>query len=563
MRTSKFFIATQKEVPAEAEIVSHRLMLRASLIRRLSAGIYTWLPLGLRVVRKVEAIVREEMNRAGALELAMPVVQPAELWRESGRWQAYGPELLRFRDRHEREFVMQPTSEEVVTDLARSELKSYRQLPLHFYQIQSKFRDERRPRFGIMRGREFVMKDGYSFHADYRDLEREYHNMYDTYTRIFSRLGLKFRAVAADTGAIGGTGSHEFHVLAESGEDAIAFCPQSDYAANVELAEALSPATRPAAKETMRKVPTPGMTKCEAVAELLKLPLTRTVKAVAVMHDEQFILLLVRGDHELNEIKAQKVIGLFRFATEGEIQRHLHCPAGYIGPVGAKVRVVADRMVAAMADFVCGANQEGYHLAGVNWGRDASEPEVADIRNVVAGDPSPDGKGKLDIVRGIEVGHIFQLRTKYSEAMGATFLDEKGAARPFEMGCYGIGVTRIVGAAIEQNHDARGIIFPAAIAPFSACIVPIGYHKSTAVREAAERVYAELGAAGIDVLLEDREERPGVLFADMDLIGIPHRIVVGERGLVAGNAEYKARRDDKGSDVPLASAAALLLKKLA
>jgi len=434
---------------------------------------------------------------------------------------------------------------------------------VHFYQIQSKFRDERRPRFGIMRGREFVMKDGYSFHADYRDLEREYHNMYDTYTRIFSRLGLKFRAVAADTGAIGGTGSHEFHVLAESGEDAIAFCPQSDYAANVELAEALSPATRPAAKETMRKVPTPGMTKCEAVAELLKLPLTRTVKAVAVMHDEQFILLLVRGDHELNEIKAQKVIGLFRFATEGEIQRHLHCPAGYIGPVGAKVRMVADRTVAAMADFVCGANQEGYHLAGVNWGRDASEPEVADIRNVVAGDPSPDGKGKLDIVRGIEVGHIFQLRTKYSEAMGATFLDEKGAARPFEMGCYGIGVTRIVGAAIEQNHDARGIIFPAAIAPFSACIVPIGYHKSTAVREAAERVYAELGAAGIDVLLEDREERPGVLFADMDLIGIPHRIVVGERGLVAGNAEYKARRDDKGSDVPLASAAALLLKKLA
>ncbi|TMH26779.1 MAG: proline--tRNA ligase [Betaproteobacteria bacterium] len=563
MRTSKFFIATQKEVPAEAEIVSHRLMLRASLIRRLSAGIYTWLPLGLRVVRKVEAIVREEMNRAGAIELAMPVVQPGELWRESGRWQAYGPELLRFKDRHEREFVIQPTSEEVVTDLARSELKSYRQLPVHFYQIQSKFRDERRPRFGIMRGREFVMKDGYSFHADYRDLEREYHNMYDTYTRIFSRLGLKFRAVAADTGAIGGTGSHEFHVLAESGEDAIAFCPQSDYAANVELAEALSPATRPAAKETMRKVPTPGMTKCEAVAELLKLPLTRTVKAVAVMHDEQFILLLVRGDHELNEIKAQKFIGLFRFATEGEIQRHLHCPAGYIGPVGAKVRVVADRTVAAMADFVCGANQEGYHLAGVNWGRDASEPEVGDIRNVVAGDPSPDGKGKLDIVRGIEVGHIFQLRTKYSEAMGATFLDEKGAARPFEMGCYGIGVTRIVGAAIEQNHDARGIIFPAAIAPFSACIVPIGYHKSTAVREAAERVYAELGAAGIDVLLEDREERPGVLFADMDLIGIPHRIVVGERGLAAGNAEYKARRDDKGSDVPLASAAALLLKKLA
>jgi len=563
MRTSRFFIATQKEVPAEAEIVSHRLMLRASLIRRLSAGIYTWLPLGLRVVRKVEAIVREEMNRAGALELAMPVVQPGELWRESGRWQAYGPELLRFRDRHEREFVLQPTSEEVITDLARSELKSYRQLPVHFYQIQTKFRDERRPRFGIMRGREFVMKDGYSFHADHRDLEREYRNMYDTYTRIFSRLGLRFRAVAADTGAIGGTGSHEFHVLAESGEDAIAFAPQSEYAANVELAEALAPGARPAPQDTMRKLPTPGMTTCEQVAELLKLPLQRTVKALAVMHDEQFILLLVRGDHELNEIKAQKLLGLFRFASEAEIRSHLQSPAGYIGPVGAKVRVVADRTVAAMADFVCGANEEGYHLAGVNWGRDAPEPEVADLRNVVAGDPSPDGKGKLEIVRGIEVGHIFQLGTKYSEAMGATFLDEKGAARPFEMGCYGIGVTRIVGAAIEQNHDARGILFPAPIAPFRVCIVPIGYHKSAAVRAAAERVHAELEAAGIDVLLEDREERPGVLFADMDLAGIPHRIVLGERGLAAGNAEYKARRDEKGADVPLADVVALLQQKLA
>jgi prolyl-tRNA synthetase len=563
MKTSKFFIATQKEVPAEAEIVSHRLMLRASLIRRLAAGIYTWLPLGLRVVRKVETIVREEMNRAGALELAMPVVQPGELWRESGRWQAYGPELLRFRDRHEREFVIQPTSEEVITELARSELKSYRQLPVHFYQVQTKFRDERRPRFGIMRGREFVMKDGYSFHADYRDLEREYRNMYDTYTRIFTRLGLKFRSVAADTGAIGGTGSHEFHVLADSGEDAIAFSPQSDYAANVELAEALSPGARPAPKDAMRKLPTPGMTKCEAVAELLKLPLERTVKAVAVMHDEEFVLLLIRGDHELNEIKTQKVIGLFRFASEAEIVRHLHCPAGYIGPVGAKLRVVADRTVAAMADFVCGANEAGFHLAGVNWGRDAPEPEVADIRNVVAGDPSPDGQGKLDIVRGIEVGHIFQLRTKYSEAMGAAFLDEKGAARPFEMGCYGIGVTRIVGAAIEQNHDARGIIFPAAIAPFEACIVPIGYHKSQAVRTAADQMYQKLCELGIDVLLDDREERPGVLFADMDLIGIPHRVVIGERGLAAGNAEYKARRDEKASDVALAEVVPLLQKKLA
>ena len=570
MKTSKFFIATQKEVPAEAEIVSHRLMLRASLIRRLAAGIYTWQPLGLRVMRKVEAIVRAEMNRAGAIELLMPVVQPAELWRESRRWDEYGPELLRFRDRHERDFVIQPTSEEVITDLARSELKSYRQLPVHFYHIQTKFRDERRPRFGVMRSREFVMKDGYSFHADKRDLEREYRNMYDTYTRIFSRLGLKFRAVAADTGAIGGTGSHEFHVLADSGEDAIAFSRESDYAANVELAEALSPGARPAPRETMRKLPTPGMTKCEAVAELLKLPLERTVKAVAVVHDAEFVLLFVRGDHELNEIKAQKVIGPFRFASEAEILRHLPSPAGYIGPptggsgpVGTKVRVVADRTVAAMADFVCGANQEGYHLAGVNWGRDAPEPEVADIRKVVSGDPSPDGQGKLEIVRGIEVGHIFQLGTKYSEAMGAAFLDEKGAPRPFEMGCYGIGITRIVGAAIEQNFDQRGIVFPSAIAPFEACIVPIGYHKSEAVRSAAGRIYDELRGRGIDVLLDDREERPGVLFADMDLIGIPHRVVIGERGLAAGNAEYKARRDEKGADVPLAEVVPLLVRKLA
>jgi prolyl-tRNA synthetase len=563
MKTSKFFIATQKEVPAEAEIVSHRLMLRAGLIRRLSAGIYTWLPLGLRIVRKVETIVREEMNRAGALELVMPVVQPGELWQESGRWQAYGPELLRFKDRHERDFVMQPTSEEVITDLARSELKSYRRLPVHFYQIQTKFRDERRPRFGIMRGREFVMKDGYSFHADSADLEREYRNMYDTYTRIFTRLALRFRAVAADTGAIGGTGSHEFHVLAESGEDAIAFCPQSDYAANVELAEALAPGARPAAREAMRKVPTPGKTKCEAVAELLGLPLERTVKAVAVMHERDFILLLVRGDHELNEIKAQKVIGAFRFASEAEIREHLHSPPGYIGPVAAKARVVADRTVAAMADFVCGANDEGYHLAGVNWGRDLPEPEAADIRNVVPGDPSADGKGKLEIVRGIEVGHIFQLRTKYSEAMGAKFLDAAGAEKPFEMGCYGIGVTRVVAAAIEQNHDERGVIFPAPIAPFEVAIVPIGYHKSEAVRGAAAKLYDRLLEAGVDVLMDDRDERPGVLFADMDLIGIPHRIVISERGLAAGKAEYKGRRDEKAADVPLDEVVATLMKKLA
>jgi prolyl-tRNA synthetase len=562
MKTSKFFIATQKEVPAEAEIVSHRLMLRASLIRRLSAGIYTWLPLGFRVLRKVETIVREEMNRAGALELVMPVVQPAELWQQSHRWEEYGPELLRFKDRHERDFVMQPTSEEVITDLARNELKSYRRLPVHFFHIQTKFRDERRPRFGVMRSREFVMKDGYSFHADYADLEREYRNMHDTYTRIFTRLGLKFRAVAADTGAIGGTGSHEFHVLADSGEDAIAFSPESGYAANVELAEAVSPGARAAAKEPMKKVPTPGKTTCEDVAKLLGLPLQRTVKAVAVMHDRDFILLLVRGDHALNEIKTQKLVGAFRFATEAEIQQALGCKAGYIGPVGAKVKLIADRTVGAMADFVCGANDEGYHLTGVNWGRDAPEPAVADIRNVVEGDASPDGKGRLEIVRGIEVGHIFQLRTKYSDAMGAKFLDAAGAEKPFEMGCYGIGITRIVAAAIEQNNDARGIIFPAQIAPFEVAIVPIGYHKSEAVRTAAEQIYDQLRAAGFDVLMDDRDERPGVLFADMDLIGIPHRVVISDRGLGAGTAEYKGRRDEKPSDVPLGQLLPLLKQKL-
>src|SRR3954467_4996808 len=565
MKTSKFFIATQKEVPAEAEIVSHRLMLRAGLIRRLSAGIYTWLPLGLRIVRKVERIVREEMNRAGALELIMPVVQPGELWQESGRWQAYGPELLRFKDRHERDFVMQPTSEEVITDLARSELKSYRRLPMHFYQIQTKFRDERRPRFGIMRGREFVMKDGYSFHADYADLEREYRNMYDTYTRIFTRLALKFRAVAADTGAIGGTGSHEFHVLAESGEDAIAFSPESDYAANVELAEALAPGSRASPTGAMRKVATPGKTKCEEVAALLKIDLKKTVKAVAVMHDDALHLLLLRGDHELNEIKAQKAIGAFRFAGDKEIESSLGSKPGYIGPptggsgpVGARVKVVADRRAALMSDFVCGANEEGYHLTGVNWARDLPEPQVADIRNVVAGDPSPDGKGRLEIVRGIEVGHIFQLRTKYSKAMNAQFLDEKGDPKPMEMGCYGIGVTRVVAAAIEQNHDERGIVFPAPIAPFAVALVPIGFHKSAEVRAAAERLHDALRAAGIDVLMDDRDERPGVLFADMDLIGIPHRLVLSERGLAAGSAEYKGRRDAKPRDLPLKEVVAFL-----
>jgi prolyl-tRNA synthetase len=560
MKTSKFFIATLKEVPAEAELASHRLMLRASLIRRLAAGIYSWLPLGVQVLRKIEAIVREEMNRAGAIEVSMPVVQPGELWQESGRWQAYGPELLRFKDRHERDFVLQPTSEEVITELARGELKSYRRLPVHFYQIQTKFRDERRPRFGIMRGREFVMKDGYSFHADYADLEREYRNMHDTYTRIFTRLGLEFRAVAADTGAIGGTGSHEFHVLADSGEDAIAFCPQSDYAANVELAEAIATEKRKPPREEMRKVPTPGKTKCEEVAALLKIDLKKTVKAVAVMHDEALHLLLVRGDHDLNEIKAQKTIGTFRFASEKEIESSLGCKAGYIGPVGAKVKLLADRSAAAMSDFVCGANEEGFHLAGVNFGRDLEEPAVADIRNVVNGDPSPDGKGRLEIARGIEVGHIFQLRTKYSEALKATFLDEKGESRPMEMGCYGIGVTRIVAAAIEQNHDARGIAFPAPMAPFAACVVPIGYHKSAAVRAAADRLHDALAAAGVDVLMDDRDERPGVLFADMDLIGIPHRVVLSERGLAAGNAEYKGRRDEKPRELPLAEVVSFIKK---
>ncbi len=542
-------------------------MLRAGLIRRLAAGIYSWLPAGLRVQRKIEAIVREEMNRAGAVELSLPVVQPAELWQESGRWSAYGPELLRFKDRHEREFVIQPTSEEVITELARAELKSYRRLPVHFYQIQTKFRDERRPRFGIMRGREFVMKDGYSFHADHADLEREYRNMHDTYTRIFTRLGLKFRAVAADPGAIGGTGSHEFHVLADSGEDAIAWSPESQYAANVQLAEAVAPREkRKPGSEPLKKVPTPGKKTCEEVAELLKLPLNRTVKAVAVMHDDGFNLLLVRGDHSLNEVKVSKVEGLmpFRFASESEIRKFLKCEAGYIGPVGAPkgVRVVADRTVAAMSDFVCGANEAGLHLTGVNWQRDLPEPEVFDIRNVVAGDPSPDGKGRLEIVRGIEVGHIFQLRTKYSEAMKAVYLDEKGASQPMEMGCYGIGVTRIVAAAIEQNHDERGIVFPAPIAPFEVALVPIGYHKSASVRQAADRLYGVLAAEGIDVLMDDRDERPGVLFADMDLIGVPHRVVLSERGLAAGNVEYKGRRDDKPQDIASKEIASFLRTRL-
>ena len=569
MRTSQFFLSTLKEAPSDAEIVSHKLMLRAGLIKRLAGGIYTWMPAGLRVLKKVENIVREEMNRAGAVELFMPAVVPAELWQETGRWEKYGPELLRFKDRHQRDFVIGPTHEEVITDIVRKDVKSYRQLPIHLYQVQSKFRDEIRPRFGVMRGREFLMKDGYSFHTSFADLEREYRNMHETYSRIFTRLGLKFRAVAADTGSIGGTGSHEFHVLADSGEDAIAFCPDSDYAANVELAEAVPPqAPRAAAAEAMVKVATPGKTRCEDVAALLKLPVEKSVKAIAIMHDEAFCLLLIRGDHTLNEIKVGKIPGLdpFRFATDAEIVNFLGCKPGYIGPVGvdsSSVRVIADRTVAAMDNFVCGANAEGFHLTGVNWGRDLPEPSlVADIRNVLPGDPSPDGKGTLDLCRGIEVGHIFQLRTKYSEAMKCVYLDENGKEQVMEMGCYGIGVSRIVGAAIEQGHDERGIIFPAAIAPFEVCIVPMGYTKSDAVKTAANALYAELRAAGVDVVLDDRNERPGVMFADMELIGVPHRVVVGERGLKEGMLEYKGRSDSEAQMIASGDMAAFLREKL-
>ena len=568
MRASQFFIATLKEAPSDAEIVSHKLMLRAGLIRRLAGGIYTWMPMGLRVLRKVENIVREEMNRAGAIELLMPAVQPFELWEESGRGPKYGPELLRFKDRHQRDFVIGPTHEEVITDVVRRDIRSYRQLPRHFYQIQTKFRDEIRPRFGVMRGREFLMKDGYSFHTSHADLEREYRNMYGTYTRIFTRLGLQFRAVAADTGAIGGTGSHEFHVLADSGEDAIAFCPASDYAANVELAEAIAPARAGAVGAApMEKKATPGKTRCEDVAAFLVLPLTQTVKAIAVMAEKpdgsEFVLLLLRGDHDLNEIKAQKVVGEFRFARDEEIIAALGCKAGYIGAVGFPGRVVADRSVAAMSDCVCGANEEGYHLVGVNFGRDLPQPEtVADIRNVVEGDPSPDGKGVLELCRGIEVGHIFQLRTKYAEALKCTFLDEQGKEQVMEMGCYGIGVSRIVGAAIEQGNDERGIVFPASIAPFAVAVVPMNYAKSETVRAAADALHAELLAAGIDAILDDRDERPGSMFADWELIGIPHRVVVGERGLREGKLEYKGRSDAEATMVAANEMAAFLNQKL-
>ena len=565
MRTSQFFISTLKEAPSEAELLSHKLMLRAGLIKKLGSGLYTWMPLGLRVLRRVENVVREEMNRAGAVELLMPAVQPAELWQETGRWDEFGPQMLKIRDRHERDFCFGPTHEEVITDIARKEIRSYRQLPLNFYQIQTKFRDEIRPRFGVMRAREFMMKDAYSFHVDYQDLEREYRNMYDAYSRIFTRLGLKFRAVAADTGAIGGTGSHEFHVLADSGEDAIAYSPASDYAANVELAEAVAPAqARAAAAKKMEKVSTPGKTTCEDVTTFLNLPLSQSVKALAVVNEDRMFMLLVRGDHQLNKIKAAKLPGLnpFRFATDKEIEARVGCRPGYIGPVGmpADITVIADRSVAAMSDFVCGANDAGFHLTGVNFGRDLPEPAiVADIRNAIAGDASPDGKGALEICRGIEVGHIFQLRTKYSAAMKATFLDEGGKAQLLEMGCYGIGVSRIVAAAIEQGNDEKGIIWPVPMAPFQVAIAPIGYRKNAEIKKVADQLHDELQDSGVDVLLDDRDERPGVMFADLELIGVPHRVTIGERGLKDGRIEYQGRTDKAASPIELQKAAGHLI----
>ncbi len=556
MRASKFFISTLKEAPSEAEVISHKLMLRAGLIKRLTSGVYTWMPLGLRVLRKVETIIREELNRSGAIELSMPAVQPAELWIESGRWEQYGPELLRMKDRHQRDFCFGPTHEEVISDVVRREVKSYRQLPLNFYQIQTKFRDEIRPRFGVMRGREFVMKDAYSFHTSYEDLQATYREMFDCYSRIFTRLGLKFRAVAADTGSIGGTGSHEFHVLADSGEDAIAYCPDSDYAANVELAEAVAPKeTRAAPQHPLHKVRTPGVKTIADLCAFMKVPAQRTVKAVVVDGaDGQPVLLMVRGNHELNLIKASKIPQLKQpvtFSTPQAIQDAFGAEPGSLGPVGFKGTVIADRAVAAMADFIIGANDNDHHYTGANIGRDFAEPLFADIRNALAGDPSPDGKGELETCRGIEVGHIFQLRTKYSKALNLAFLDEGGKSQIMEMGCYGIGVTRVVAAAIEQNHDERGVIFPASIAPFDLAIVPIGMKKSPQVKETVEKLYADLQAAGLDVLLDDREDRLGSMLADIELIGIPQRIVVGERGLKTGQVEYQRRTEATASQVGL------------
>ena len=579
MKASQFFISTLKEAPADAEVISHQLMMRAGLIKRLGAGIYNYMPMGLRVIRKVEAIIREEMNRAGAVELLMPVVQPAELWQETGRFDKMGPELLRVKDRHGRDFIIQPTSEEVITDIARQELRSYKQLPKNFYHIQTKFRDERRPRFGLMRGREFTMKDAYTFDRDAAAAGRSYEKMYAAYCKIFDRMGLTYRAVAADTGAIGGDRSHEFQVIADTGEDAIVYCPTSDFAANIELAEAVALlATRGAAAHSLTKTPTPGKSTCVDVAELLNLPLAQTVKSLVLATDEldkdgvttkvTVWLLLLRGDHDMNEVKVGKLPGLkagFRFATVGEIEDHFGCKPGYLGPIKLlkPIKVIADRTVANMADFVCGANEPDFHFTGANWGRDLPEPDlVADIRNVIAGDPSPDGKGELAIQRGIEVGHVFYLGTKYSLAMKANFLDENGKPQPFEMGCYGIGVTRLLGAAIEQNHDARGIIWPDSMAPFNVVICPIGMDRSEDVKTAAVKLYEALLAMGVDVLLDDRGERPGAMFADWELIGAPHRVVLGDRGLKEGHVEYQGRRDAEAAKLPLADVVAHLKGKL-
>ena len=558
MRASRFFISTQKEAPADADVASQALMLRAGMIRKLAAGLYTYMPLGLRSLRKVEAIVREEMNRAGGIELLMPIVQPAELWQETGRWDKFGPELLRIKDRHERDFIVQPTSEEVVTDIARGELRSWRQLPVNFYHIQTKFRDERRPRFGVMRAREFTMKDAYSFDRDRDAAQRSYEAMYQAYQRIFERFGFEFRAVAADSGAIGGSLSHEFHVIADTGEDAIAYCPESDYAANLEKAEALPLLQqRGAPGRPLERTPTPGAAKCEDVAEQLRIPLQSTVKSVVLAVDgdagTQLVLLLVRGDHAVNEVKVGKLAGLeeSRMATEQEIVEWFGCRPGFIGPIGTAraPRVIADRTVAHMHDFVVGANVPDFHYTGVNWARDLPEPEVADIRNVVEGDPSPDGRGRLAMCRGIEVGHVFYLGTRYSLAMQANYIDEAGKPQPLEMGCYGIGITRILGACIEQNHDERGMIWPDALAPFQVVVCPIGMDRSPQVREAADALLDELLGAGFDAVLDDRGLRPGPMFADWELIGVPHRLVVSERGLAAGTLEYQHRRDSAASSV--------------
>jgi prolyl-tRNA synthetase len=569
MRVSKFYLSTLKEAPAEADIASQTLMLRAGLIKKLSSGIYTWMPLGLITLRKVEQVIREEMNRAGAVELFMPHIVPAELWQETGRWDKFGAQLLKIKDRADRDFLFGPTHEETVTDIVRRDVKSYRQLPVNLYHIQTKFRDEIRPRFGVMRGREFLMKDAYSFDTDRDALMRSYQSMFDAYTRIFTRLGLQFRAVEADTGAIGGFASHEFQVLADSGEDAIAWCPTSQYAANIEQAEGLVPAApRPVAAEAMARVSTPGQSTCEEVAALLQLPLARTVKCLLIHAQDKVQMLLVRGDHMGNEVKIGKLpgLGLWRWASDAEIVAATGCRPGYLGPVGipADMPLIADRSVAAMADFVCGANEPDFHLSGVNFGRDCREPDlVADLRNVVAGDPSPDGQGPLEILRGIEVGHVFALGNVYSRAMGATYLDAQGQPQLIEMGCYGIGVTRVVAAAIEQNHDARGIVWPEAMAPFAIAIAPVGYDRSEAVKSLADRLHDELAAAGIEVLLDDRGERPGVMFADLELIGIPHRITIGDRGLKDGKVEYQARRDTAATAVAVAEIAGFIKARLA